>query len=193
MAEEVYRIFAISILSQGGGQDSEQVTQLETMQELLGITPERAQTTYEEVVKAMMQEAVSQANLDPQAREMLEKLRGAFNEENGGSTGDMSEDVMQMMYALQQLMNEQGISEDDAREMRKMMKDMGVDVKDLIKNAEMLVGVLGPQAKPFIESLKKLLNEDDDDITEVSATPVQDAQNSSESPRLPYDPPSLSS
>lgn len=37
----------------------------------------------------------------------------------------------------------------------------------------MLVDVLGPEAKPLIESLKKLLV-DDVNITEVSSTPVVD-------------------
>lgn len=100
----------------------------------------RASATYDEVVKAMMQEAMNQANLDPEAREMLDKLRGAFNDDMGGGTGDMNQDVMRMMYALQQMMTEQGISDEDAVEMRKMMQEMGIDTKELIQNAEVSIG-----------------------------------------------------
>jgi len=136
-----------------------------------------ASAMYEEVVKAMMQEAMEHANLDPQAKEMMEKLKSTFSEENvggpGGTGEDVNADVMQMMFALQQLMSEQGVSPEEAQEMRSMLKEMGIDVQELLNSAETIVSSLGPDARPLIESLKKLLV--DDDATEVAVVDTPSA------------------
>lgn len=41
MAEEIYRIFAVSVLSKGTAQDANEVKQLEDLQMLLGISADR--------------------------------------------------------------------------------------------------------------------------------------------------------
>ncbi|KAJ8907944.1 hypothetical protein NDN08_008047 [Rhodosorus marinus] len=175
MSEEIYRLHAMAVLAKGNVQDQTGTRELEDLQVLLGVSTESASAMYEEVVKAMMQEAMEQANLDPQAKEMMEKLKSTFSEENVGGPGGMGEDVnadvMQMMFALQQLMSEQGVSPEEAQEMRSMLKEMGIDVQELLNSAETIVSSLGPDARPLIDSLKKLLVEDDATEVAVVDTP----------------------
>uniref|UniRef100_A0A7S2ZFD9 Uncharacterized protein n=1 Tax=Rhodosorus marinus TaxID=101924 RepID=A0A7S2ZFD9_9RHOD len=176
-SEEIYRLHAMAVLAKGNIQDQTGTRELEDLQVLLGVSTESASAMYEEVVKAMMQEAMEHANLDPQAKEMMEKLKSTFSEENvggpGGTGEDVNADVMQMMFALQQLMSEQGVSPEEAQEMRSMLKEMGIDVQELLNSAETIVSSLGPDARPLIESLKKLLV--DDDATEVAVVDTPSA------------------
>lgn len=57
------------------------------------------------------------------------------------------------------LFSESGVREDDVGTLRKMCADLVGDVLEMMKNADALGSVLGPDAKQFVESLRAILGE----------------------------------
>lgn len=68
---------------------------------------------------------------------------------------------MRAMYSLQQLLAEQGVSDEDVTELRKMCADLGVDIDEMMKNADQMGDALGPEAQQFVGGLRALLKDGD--------------------------------
>lgn len=161
--EGVYQRYALFCLS-GPESGAPDLDGLEQVQAFLGVDAGAAERINTELAKGMFQVAVSAAmadgSLDGESRAALDALRGTFSGMLDGDSADniMSEvAVMRAMYSLQQLLAEQGVSEDDVKELRKMCKELGVDIDDMLQNADALGDALGPEAKEFVQSLQGLL------------------------------------
>lgn len=161
--EELYRRYAVFCLSN----EQRMVDEIQTlgdMQRLLSITEQRADTINTEIAKGMFQVAVSAAmadgTLSDEDRKTLENVKGSFGSFLDGDSADsiLSEvAVMRAMYSLQQLLQEQGVSAEDVRQLRSMCKELGVDVDEMLQNADSLGDALGPEAKSFVDSLRGVL------------------------------------
>lgn len=177
--EELYRRYAVFCLS-SEERVKDDLQSLVDMQTLLSVSDARAETINTEIAKGMFQVAVSAAmadgSLDSGSREALEKLKESFGEFLDGGSADsiMSEvAVMRAMYSLQQLLQEQGVSDDDVKELRKMCKELGVDIDEMLQNADALGDALGPEAKEFVESLRGLLSDEKaEDEVVAGAKPI---------------------
>lgn len=188
--ELLYRRYAVFCLS---SEDRVKVDlhSLDDMQRLLSVSDARAETINTEIAKGMFQIAVSAAMADgglkEEDREALDQLKESFGGLlDGGSADSITSEVavMRAMYSLQQLLKEQGVTADDVREMRKMCKELGVDIDEMLQSADALGDALGPEAKEFVESLKSILNDNPEDMDTGMVTSVKtiDAtQNSSPS------------
>lgn len=184
--EELYRRYAVFCLS-SEERVKDDLQSLVDMQTLLSVSDERAETINTEIAKGMFQVAVSAAmadgSLDDGSRQALETLKESFGEFLDGGSADsiMSEvAVMRAMYSLQQLLQEQGVSDDDVKELRKMCKELGVDIDEMLQNADALGDALGPEAKEFVESLRGLLSDSKGDEGMVSsATPIDSSKDPS--------------
>lgn len=163
--EALYRRYAVfSLSSEERVRDGLQ--SLDDMQRLLSVTDARAETINTEIAKGMFQVAVSAAMADgsmkEEDREALDKLKDSFGElleEESAESITSEVAVMRAMYALQQLLQEQGVTADDVKQMRSMCKDLGVDIEDMLSNADTLGNALGPEAKEFVENLRTLLSD----------------------------------
>lgn len=185
--EELYRRYAVFCLS-SEERVKDDLQSLVDMQTLLSVSDARAETINTEIAKGMFQVAVSAAmadgSLDEGSRDTLDKLKDSFGDFLDGGSADniMSEvAVMRAMYSLQQLLQEQGVSEEDVKELRKMCKELGVDIDDMLQNADALGDALGPEAKDFVESLRALLSDSaDGSVLTTSAATIEqsDAQSS---------------
>lgn len=163
--EELYRRYAVFCLSSEERVRND-LQSLVDMQTLLAVDDARAETINTEIAKGMFQVAVSAAmadgSLDEGSREALNKLKDSFGDLLDGGSADsiMSEvAVMRAMYSLQQLLQEQGVTDDDVKELRRMCSELGVDIDNMLQNADALGDALGPEAKEFVESLRGLLSE----------------------------------
>lgn len=178
--EELYRRYAVFCLSSEERVRND-LQSLVDMQTLLDVDDARAETINTEIAKGMFQVAVSAAmadgKLDQRSRDALDKLKESFGDLLDGGSADsiMSEvAVMRAMYSLQQLLQEQGVSEDDIKELRRMCTELGVDIDEMLRNADALGDALGPEAKEFIESLRGLLSENrDGSVVSTTAKPVE--------------------
>lgn len=182
LREELYRRYAVFCLS-SEERMRDDLQGLADMQSLLAVSDSRAETINKEIAKGMFQVAVSAAmadgGLDDSGRDAIEKLRVAFGGflEGGDADAIMSEvAVMRAMYALQQLLADSGVDDEDVRRLRDMCRDLGVDIDEMMKNADALGSVLGPEAKQFVESLSDILQEAEGgvagDSVLTTATPV---------------------
>ena len=161
--DELYRRYAVFCLSTEE-RVKENFENLVDMQNLLGVPNDRAEAINSEIAKGMFQVAVSAAmadgSLNEESRATLDKLKESFGDFLDGDSANsiMSEvSVMRAMYALQALLKEQGVSEEDVAQLRKMCSELGVDIDEMMQNADALGAALGPEAKEFVESLKTLL------------------------------------
>lgn len=191
--EELYRRYAVFCLSSEERVRND-LQSLVDMQTLLKVDDARAETINTEIAKGMFQVAVSAAmadgSLDQGSRDALEKLKESFGDLLDGGSADsiMSEvAVMRAMYSLQQLLQEQGVSDDDVKELRKMCSELGVDIDEMLQNADALGDALGPEAKEFVDSLRGLLISSGatGDTIVTSATPVEPTKDSSPTPEAP--------
>mmetsp|Transcript_17988 Transcript_17988/g.37318 ORF Transcript_17988/g.37318 Transcript_17988/m.37318 type:complete len:588 (-) Transcript_17988:2407-4170(-) len=165
--EDVYKRYALYCLSTQDRIKSD-FSGLREMQQMLDVSDQKAESINNEVAKAMFQVAVSTAmadgkNISSKAKQLLEQLQNDFSEILDKDTSDsiMSEvGVMRVMYSLQQLIEEQGVTEDDVKELRKMCVGLGVDIDEMLKNADAMGNALGPEAKEFVESIRTLLSDD---------------------------------
>lgn len=184
--ELLYRRYAVFCLS-SDERGSDEFQHLDEMQKLLLVSDKRAETINTEIAKGMFQIAVSAAMTDggvsDESREALDKMKDAFGDYLDGGSADsiMSEvAVMRAMYSLQQLLQEQGVSDEDVQELRKMCADLGVDIDEMLENADALGEALGPEAKEFVESLKGILKKSSDDasttMVTTTAKPVDSTQ-----------------
>lgn len=187
--EELYRRYAVFCLS-SEERVKDDLQSLVDMQTLLSVSDARAETINTEIAKGMFQVAVSAAmadgSLDDGSRQALETLKESFGGFLDGGSADsiMSEvAVMRAMYSLQQLLQEQGVSDDDVKELRKMCKELGVDIDEMLQNADALGDALGPEAKEFVESLRGLLSDSKGDEGMVSSVkPIDSSKDASPSP-----------
>lgn len=177
--EELYRRYAVFCLS-SEERVKDDLQSLVDMQTLLAVTDARAETINTEIAKGMFQVAVSAAmadgSLDSGSRDALEELKQSFGDFLDGGSADsiMSEvAVMRAMYSLQQLLQEQGVSDDDVLELRKMCKELGVDIDEMLQNADALGDALGPEAKEFVESLRGLLSDSKGEGIVTDATQIE--------------------
>lgn len=161
--EELYRRYAVFCLS-SEERIRDDLQSLADMQMLLSVSDSRAELINKEIAKGMFQVAVSAAmadgGLDEGSKDSLEKLKESFGDflEGGAADSIVSEvAVMRAMYSLQQLLQEQGVSEEDVSELRRMCSELGVDIDEMLQNADALGNVLGPEAKEFVVSLRDLL------------------------------------
>lgn len=196
--EALYRRYAVFCLS-SQERMKDNLQSLADMQALLSVSDAHAETINTEIAKGMFQIAVSAAmadgSLDEASRNALEKLKTSFGDflEAGAADSIMSEvAVMRAMYSLQQLLQEQGVSEDDVRELRRMCSELGVDIDEMLQNADALGNVLGPEAKEFVESLRELLSESEGKgknssvlTTAVTIDPKDKTAQSNGNPTLP--------
>jgi hypothetical protein len=167
--EELYRAYAVFCLSdETRVKDDSALQGLLDMQMLLSLSDERAEAVNKEIAKGMFQVAVSSAMADgsmtTESRDALEQLKGSFGDFLDGGSADniISEvSVMRAMYSLQQLLAEQGVSEEDVTELRKMCADLGVDVDEMMRNADQMGDALGPEAQQFVGGLRALLQDGD--------------------------------
>lgn len=168
MVEEIYRRYALFCLSGAPATDDgstpEAAEGLADMQTILGVGDARAETINTEIAKGMFQVAVSAAmadgSLSDEDRKALESVKDSFGSFLDGSSADsiVSEvAVMRAMYSLQQLLQDQGVSAEDVQELRKMCSELGVDIDEMLQNADALGDALGPEAKDFVESLRGLI------------------------------------
>lgn len=186
--EELYRRYAVFCLSSEESVGNDLQT-LVDMQTLLAVDDARAETINTEIAKGMFQVAVSAAmadgSLDQGSREALDKLKESFGDLLDGVSADsiMSEvAVMRAMYSLQQLLQEQGVSDDDIKELRRMCTELGVDIDEMLRNADALGDALGPEAKEFVESLRGLLSESrDGSVVSTTAKPVEPSKDAESS------------
>lgn len=174
--EELYRRYALFCLS-SEERVAADLRGLVEIQAFLKVDEKRAEEINTELAKGMFQVAVSAAmadgSLDKESRAALDELRESFGGFLDGGSADsiMSEvAVMRAMYSLQQLLQEQGVSDEDVQELRKMCKELGVDIDEMLKNADALGDALGPEAKEFVESLQGLLAGASDDKGTVTTT-----------------------
>lgn len=163
--ETLYRRYAVFCLS-SEERVRDDLQSLDDMQRLLSINDARAETINTDIAKGMFQVAVSAAMADGSMkesdREALSKIKDSFGEflEDDAADNITSEvAVMRAMYALQQMLQEQGVTADDVKELRKMCKDLGVDIEDMLQNADELGDALGAEAKLFVDNLRKLLTD----------------------------------
>lgn len=161
--EELYRRYAVFCLS-SERRMMDEVQTLNDMQRLLSINEQRADAINTEIAKGMFQVAVSAAmadgSLSDEDRKTLENVKTSFGSFLDGDCADsiVSEvAVMRAMYSLQQLLQEQGVSAEDVRQLRSMCKELGVDVDEMLQNADSLGDALGPEAKNFVDSLRGVL------------------------------------
>ena len=176
LRDELYRRYSVFCLSQGTA-GTAGLEQLQEMQSLLAVSDTRAETINKEIAKGMFQVAVSAAMadgaLDERGRDALEKLKGSFEGFLDGGDADaiMSEvAVMRAMYALQQLLSDSGVEEEDVLKLRRMCADLGVDIDEMMSNADALGNALGPEAKQFVESLTDILREVDEGASAAEST-----------------------
>ncbi len=176
LRDELYRRYSVFCLSQGTA-GTTGLEQLQEMQTLLAVSDTRAETINKEIAKGMFQVAVSAAMadgaLDERGRDALEKLKGSFEGFLDGGDADaiMSEvAVMRAMYALQQLLSDSGVEEEDVLKLRRMCADLGVDIDEMMSNADALGTALGPEAKQFVESLTDILREVDEGASAAEST-----------------------
>lgn len=166
--EELYRSYAVFCLSdEARVKDKSAVQGLLDMQMLLSLSDSRAEAVNREIAKGMFQVAVSSAmadgSLNDESKDALQLLKKAFSELLDSDSADniISEvSVMRAMYSLQQLLQEQGVNEEDVAELRKMCADLGVDVDEVMRNADAMGDALGPEAKQFVGGLRALLQDD---------------------------------
>jgi hypothetical protein len=167
--QDLYRSYAVYMLSdESRVRDDSALQGLVDMQMLLSLSDEKAETINREIAKGMFQVAVSSAmadgSLTPESRKALEELKSSFGEFLDGSAADniVSEvAVMRAMYSLQQLLQDQGVNEEDIAQLRKMCSDLGVDIDEMMRNADAMGDSLGPDVKQFVGGLRSLLNEGD--------------------------------
>lgn len=188
--EELFRRYAVFCLS-SEERVKDDLHGLDDMQRLLDISDERAETINTEIAKGMFQVAVSAAmadgGLNEEDREALDRLKDSFGGLlDGGSAESITSEVavMRAMYSLQQLLQEQGVTPDDVRELRKMCGELGVDIDEMLQSADALGDALGPEAKEFVESLTAILSDippDGDSTVVTSAVKAVDAAQSSTS------------
>lgn len=167
---DLYRAYAIFCLSdETRVKDDTALQGLVDMQMLLSLSDERAEEVNKEIAKGMFQVAVSSAMADgsmtAESKDALEQLKDSFGSFLDGGSADniISEvSVMRAMYSLQQLLaEEQGVSEEDVAELRKMCADLGVDVDEMMQNAVQMGDSLGPEAQQFVGGLRALLQDGD--------------------------------
>lgn len=182
--EELYRRYAVFCLS-AEHRMADGLRGLADMQSFVGVSDARAEGVNKEIARGMFQVAVSAAmadgGLDDSGRDAIDKLRNAFSTFLEGDDADaiMSEvAVMRAMYALQQLLAESGVDVADVQRLRDMCGDLGVDIDEMMKNADALGSVLGPEAKQFVESLSDILKDAEsappgEPVLTTSATPVE--------------------
>lgn len=192
--EDFYRSYAVFCLSdESRVKDNSAMQSLLDMQMLLSVSDARAEAVNKEIAKGMFQVAVSSAmadgNLNAESKDALEQLKSAFGELLEGNSADniISEvSVMRAMYSLQQLLQEQGVSKDDVQELRKMCADLGVDVDEMLRNADAMGDALGPEAKQFVGGLRALLKNDSsnvpDDVRNATASAALDAASKESEP-----------
>jgi hypothetical protein len=108
--------------------------------------------------------AMADGSMDAESKEALEQLKGSFGDFlDGGSADNIVSEVavMRAMHSLQQLLAEQGVSDSDVAELRKMCSDLGVNIDEMMANADSMGDALGPEAKQFVGGLRSLLNDGD--------------------------------
>lgn len=165
--EELYRSFAVLCLSDEDAVQNQAALQgLADMQTLLSLSDQRAEEMNKEIAKGMFQVAVSSAMADGgmtnESKEALDQLKSIFGGLLDGSADNIISEVavMRAMYALQQMIQEEGVSEQDVADLKKMCSDLGVDIDEMMTNADAMGDALGPEAKQFVGGLRTLLKED---------------------------------
>lgn len=172
--EELYRRYAVWCLSSEQRVSSD-VQSLVDMQALLGVSDARAEAINTDIAKGMFDVAVNAAmadgDLDEENRKQLQVLKDSFGElldgdaaaaGGGGAAGGVPTDsatALKTMGALQELLKNQQVTAEDVAELRRLCKQMGVDIDDMLASADAMGSQLPAEAKQFVESLRGLLKE----------------------------------
>ncbi|GAB0497757.1 hypothetical protein MMPV_009094 [Pyropia vietnamensis] len=168
--EELYRRYAVWCLSSEQRMSSD-VQSLVDMQALLGVSDARAEVINTDIAKGMFDVAVNAAmadgDLDDENRKQLQVLKDSFGElldgdaaAAGAGARGMSTDsatALKTMGALQELLKNQHVSPEDVAELRRLCKQMGVDIDDMLASADAMSSQLPAEAKQFVESIRGLL------------------------------------
>eukprot|EP00168_Porphyra_purpurea_P011465 TRINITY_DN2911_c0_g1_i12.p4 TRINITY_DN2911_c0_g1~~TRINITY_DN2911_c0_g1_i12.p4 ORF type:complete len:147 (+),score=79.70 TRINITY_DN2911_c0_g1_i12:809-1249(+) len=144
------------------------------MQALLGVSDARAEAINTDIAKGMFDVAVNAAmadgDLDEENRKQLQVLKDSFGDlldgdpaaVAGGAPGAAPADsatALKTMGALQELLKHQEVTAEDVAELRRLCKQMGVDIDDMLASADAMGSQLPAEAKQFVESLRGLLKE----------------------------------
>lgn len=173
--EELYRRYAVWCLSSEQRVSSD-VQSLVDMQALLGVSDARAEAINTDIAKGMFDVAVNAAmadgDLDDENRKQLQVLKDSFGElldgdataagAGGAGTPGVPTDsatALKTMGALQELLKNQQVTSEDVAELRRLCKQMGVDIDDMLASADAMGSQLPAEAKQFVESLRGLLKE----------------------------------
>jgi len=171
--EELYRRYAVWCLSSEQRVSSD-VQSLVDMQALLGVNDARAEAINTDIAKGMFDVAVNAAmadgDLDDENRKQLQVLKDSFGDlldgdaaaAAGGAPGGAPADsatALKTMGALQELLKHQQVTSEDVAELRRLCKQMGVDIDDMLASADAMGSQLPAEAKQFVESLRGLLKE----------------------------------
>ncbi|OSX80380.1 hypothetical protein BU14_0053s0043 [Porphyra umbilicalis] len=171
--EELYRRYAVWCLSSEQRVSSD-VQSLVDMQTLLGVSDARAEAINTDIAKGMFDVAVNAAmadgDLDEENRKQLQVLKDSFGDlldgdpaaVAGGAPGAAPADsatALKTMGALQELLKHQQVTSEDVAELRRLCKQMGVDIDDMLASADAMGSQLPAEAKQFVESLRGLLKE----------------------------------
>lgn len=161
--EAIYRRYVVYCMSKEEFL-AEELECLDRMRRFLDIYDAKAQSINVEVAKGMFQMAVSAAMasgvLTDEDRRKLDSLKNSFGDYLSDTTANsiISEvSVMRTMYALQQLVQEEHVSNSDIMKLRKMCVDLGANVDEMVKNADALGKSLGTEGKDFVIRLKGIL------------------------------------
>eukprot|EP00186_Timspurckia_oligopyrenoides_P002913 CAMPEP_0182446504 /NCGR_PEP_ID=MMETSP1172-20130603/4247_1 /TAXON_ID=708627 /ORGANISM="Timspurckia oligopyrenoides, Strain CCMP3278" /LENGTH=598 /DNA_ID=CAMNT_0024642447 /DNA_START=17 /DNA_END=1813 /DNA_ORIENTATION=+ len=173
---ELYKRFAVYCLS-SEKRVEENVGGLQTLQRMLDIDDKEAFTVTDEIARGMFQVAVSSrladGNLDPETKQALEELKGNFSQLLDKDVADSIEDetsLMRVVYGLQKMIKERGLTTEDARELRRLSKEMGVDLNDILSKSENIEGLgLGPEGKELFDTIKSVLAKADEEEAKAKA------------------------
>mmetsp|Transcript_13819 Transcript_13819/g.36840 ORF Transcript_13819/g.36840 Transcript_13819/m.36840 type:complete len:370 (+) Transcript_13819:2-1111(+) len=136
------------------------------VQSFLKIDEAEAEKLSTQVAQAMFQEtyeaAMQDETLDPKVKENLRQLNenfGSFTSDTTGTPSMDPESTAKMIQSLEELLNEQGVTQEDVAMLRQMCKNIGLDIDELMENADQMEEELGPETMKFIKTLKKLLKD----------------------------------
>lgn len=161
--EDIYRRYAVYCMSTEQRLE-EDLESLNQMRCFLDIRESKAKEINEEIASGMYQVAVSAAmasgSISDEDRRRLETLRTSFDKLLADKAADSITSevmVMRVMYALQQLVQEEDMTDQDVRRLRKMCQDLGGDVEEVVRKADALGNALGVEVKDFSMRLRSVL------------------------------------
>lgn len=161
--EDMYRRYAVYCMSTEQ-RLVEDLESLNEMQHFLDVRESKAQDINTEVAGGMFQMAVSAAMasgvVSDEDRRRLETLKACFGKYLNDTTADsIMKEVMAMrtMYALQQMVQQDNTSEKDVEQLQKMCHDLGGDIEEVVRNADVVGNALGVEVNDFAVRLRSIL------------------------------------